>query len=63
MTQAVKTYGIGEGWGRSKEQRAGTGRRQRNALTGEDVIEVIEIKVCSREDVARSKPFPWGRGT
>jgi len=36
-----------EGWDRSKEQWARTGRRQRNTLTGENVIESIEIKVCS----------------
>ena len=47
MTQAVKAYVIGEGWDKSKEHWARTGRRQSNSLTGENVIESIEIKVCS----------------
>jgi len=47
MSQAVKAYGIGEGWNKSKEHWARTGRRQGNSLTGENVIESIEIKVCS----------------
>jgi len=43
MIQAVKNYGIGEGRDRSKEQWARTGCRQRGTLTGENVIEPIEI--------------------